>query len=422
VRNQRVREILIADKQAGGQLDSEWRAVWPDASMRKRTAELDRLIGALEARLDRLVTSILQRLRDDLPTWMLESHCIWEEIDEFARASLRVQLDGFQRGVLPDRCSAVDAAGAQASATVGELKVLLNGYRICQMRLLEEWFELVESSVKEKQERHDMLRHGSEYFSRYAGLVSDYATDIYQGEFERVVRTGEQRRFHAIRGLLEGDSLSGSQLDIDLEQHHLGFVGWGDGAEAAARELAATLGRRVLMIAALNGSWWGWISGSRPLGSSEERELKRFQPPSGTGFAFGLEACSEAGFRATNRQALRARWVGRRTDRSVVFYADVAVEALASINQDDARAFVAHELRGIEDDSTTSQRIRETIIAYFGAEHNAASAAAKLGVHQQTVANRLRAAEERLGRPVAARRVELETALRLRDCLRRQAA
>lgn len=111
--------------------------------------------------------------------------------------------------------------------------------------------------------------------------------------------------------------------------------------------------------------------------------------------------------------------MARKTDRSVVFYADVAVEALASDNQADARAFVAHELRGIEDDSPSSQRIRETIVAYFAAEHNAASAAAALGVHQQTVANRLRAAEERLGQPVGARRVELETALRLRSCLGR---
>jgi DNA-binding PucR family transcriptional regulator len=51
------------------------------------------------------------------------------------------------------------------------------------------------------------------------------------------------------------------------------------------------------------------------------------------------------------------------------------------------------------------------------AEHNAASAAAALGVHQQTIANRLRAAEERIGHPVAARRIELETAMRLRASL-----
>jgi len=51
------------------------------------------------------------------------------------------------------------------------------------------------------------------------------------------------------------------------------------------------------------------------------------------------------------------------------------------------------------------------------ASPTAASAAATLGVHQQTVANRLRAAEERLGHSVGSRRVELEIALRLRAAL-----
>jgi DNA-binding PucR family transcriptional regulator len=133
--------------------------------------------------------------------------------------------------------------------------------------------------------------------------------------------------------------------------------------------------------------------------------------------ALGLAAFGEVGFRATNRQALRARAVSRNPTIAVVHYADVAVEALASNNLPDARAFVAHELRGIDDNSPTSQRLRETITAYFAAEHNAASAAATLGVHQQTVANRLRVAEERVGHPVGARRVELETALRLRSLL-----
>lgn len=56
---------------------------------------------------------------------------------------------------------------------------------------------------------------------------------------------------------------------------------------------------------------------------------------------------------------------------------------------------------------------RQTLRAWFAVGHNAAA----LGVHEQTVAQRLRAVEERTGRPVASRRAELETALRLRDLL-----
>ena len=90
------------------------------------------------------------------------------------------------------------------------------------------------------------------------------------------------------------------------------------------------------------------------------------------------------------------------------------VEALISENQEEACNFVARELGELNEETTSSRRIRETLAAYFASEHNAASAAAKLGIHQQTVANRLRAAEERLGHQIGTRRLELELALRLR--------
>jgi hypothetical protein len=383
--------------------------------------EFRALAERLEAGLDALAVAIRERLRETLPVWMTETVFAEEEIAGFIRASLGAQLCGFRRGVLPENSPPVDAIGAQVVAEVGELKLLLSGYRVAQMSLWDAWLELVEDSVDSPEGRQQLLRHGSEYFFRYAGLLSDYVTDIYQRELEQAVRTGEQRRVHAIRALLAGESLVGAQLDVDLEQHHVGVIAWGEEGAEAIRKLAAELGRPLLTIGPLNKNWWGWISGTRALDPSQEGALRRFRPSGSARLALGLEGYGEAGFRATNRQALRARWIARNLERPMVHYGDVAVEALASENHDDARAFVANELRGIDDDSPTSQRIRETIVAYFAADHNAASAAAALGIHHQTVANRLRVAEERLGHPVSARRVELETALRLRLCLGRNA-
>jgi DNA-binding PucR family transcriptional regulator len=59
--------------------------------------------------------------------------------------------------------------------------------------------------------------------------------------------------------------------------------------------------------------------------------------------------------------------------------------------------------------------LRETLRAYFSAEQNASSAAAALGVHQQTITNRLHAIEAQLGYPPSLRRAELEAALRIED-------
>jgi hypothetical protein len=370
-------------------------------------SEFERLARELEAHLDPLVASTLERLRQRVPVSP-------DEIRDFVHASVGAQLQAFRRADLPESCPAVDATRAKAAAREGGLKVLLISYQACQVSLGEAWLDLVESSVAEPGERRELLKRGLDFFFRYAGLLSDYVADIHQGELERAVMSGDQRRFHAVKGLLDGGPLAASLLDLDLSQHHLGLVAWGEGGKDAARQLAAELGRRLLIVSPLQENWWAWISGSRPFEREEGRILERFQAPSKVGIALGLPAFGEAGFRATHRQALRARRFAVESSPPLLRYEDVAVEALASENEDDARAFVAHELQGIEDDSQTSRRIRETLAAYFAVEHNAASAAAILGVHQQTVANRLRAAEERLGYSIGARRVELELALRLR--------
>jgi DNA-binding PucR family transcriptional regulator len=61
----------------------------------------------------------------------------------------------------------------------------------------------------------------------------------------------------------------------------------------------------------------------------------------------------------------------------------------------------------------------ETLRTYVRSGWNAASAAAQLGVHERTVGYRLATIEQRLGRPLSARRQELGAALRLTETLRR---
>jgi DNA-binding PucR family transcriptional regulator len=56
-----------------------------------------------------------------------------------------------------------------------------------------------------------------------------------------------------------------------------------------------------------------------------------------------------------------------------------------------------------------------TLRTYFECGHNAAAAAERLSLNDRTVAYRLRTIEERMARPVVARRDELSIALRLLD-------
>src|SRR4029077_16606186 len=155
----------------------------------------------------------------------------------------------------------------------------------------------------------------------------------------RLAATNGQRRFRAIKALLGEEPLAAAvaEIDLDLEQHHLGLLAWGERGEEAARELASRLGRPLLVVAPLEQSWWGWISGGRPLGPSEERALGSFEPQVDAGPAFGLQEFGVRGFRATHRQAQRARMLTPPGLPALTRYADVAVEALATENEQEAR-------------------------------------------------------------------------------------
>jgi DNA-binding PucR family transcriptional regulator len=60
---------------------------------------------------------------------------------------------------------------------------------------------------------------------------------------------------------------------------------------------------------------------------------------------------------------------------------------------------------------------RRTLLAVLDAQGGLAAAAAELGVHRNTVLQRLRRAEERVGHPATERVAELHAALRLADAL-----
>jgi hypothetical protein len=383
------------------------------------SAEFDRRAAELQARGPQTCELILARLGQRHPDSQAASP-VGDQTAEFLRPSLEAELRAFAREELPDDAPEVDAEAARALAGAHQLSSLLNVYRATQGVLWETWFGLVEDSELEASERRTLLSRGSEFFFAYADLLSDFAVGAYEAELQRSAPGGgEGRRLGAIRSVLEGNSPdpTSNALEYDLDQHHLGILALGERGDDAVRQLAARLERPYLLAGPVHGTWWAWVSGVRPFELDEERSVEAFDPPPDTVVAVGQPAFGEDGFRATHRQAQRAHWTSRFADQSLVRYMDVAATSLASENSEEAEVLVARELRGIEDDSAASQRIRDTLLAYFESEHNAASAAARLGVHQQTIANRLRAVEERLGRSVGARRLELELALRLRAAL-----
>lgn len=96
-----------------------------------------------------------------------------------------------------------------------------------------------------------------------------------------------------------------------------------------------------------------------------------------------------------------------------VRYADVGL--LASVAQDPLLSSSLRDmyLAPLSEARDGGVRLRGTLRSYFEAGRNITSAASALGVSRQTVASRLRAVEEMLGRTLESCGPELEVALRL---------
>jgi hypothetical protein len=254
-----------------------------------------------------------------------------------------------------------------------------------------------------------LLRTQAALFDRLIAAISEQ----HGMEFQELQLDSSARR--RIEQLLNGELVDTTDLLYDFDGHHLGVVAQGVEAKDAISALAARLDRRLLCVQYDRDTLWVWLGGR---GATEPEDLDRALTEIKLGrasLALGEQGHGLSGWRLSHRQARAALSIALRGLKPIVRYAEVAL--LASILQDDLVAESLYEiyLMPLEDKREGGETLRETLRAYFVAERNAASTAAALGVTRQTVNNRLRTAEHRLGRPLRACASELEAALRLDD-------
>lgn len=303
---------------------------------------------------------------------------------------------------------------AQLMARMGRpLTELLRAYRIGHAYMWSRWFAAVEQAAAGDEERRAALEQGTRFQFAYVDRLCAAVSDEHVRAREALLRSREQRRTQLVRDVLDGAepdaARSRTELDYDLLGHHLACVAAGPDPEAAIRELARAVDARDVLVVELSaGVAWGWAGRSRP----HEGRIDVLLEPGAT-LAIGDAAVGLEGFRRSHAEAREAHRLALRTGAPLTRYDDVALEAFALADEARARAFAARELHGIDGPDPRARRLRETLRAWFATGQNASAAAAVLGVHEHTVAYRLRAVEERLRRPVAARRAELELALRL---------
>ena len=379
------------------------------------------LVDALKGEADELTSATFELGGDLFPDWMREPPVL-EHVFGLTRNAILRELEALRKGAdLPVELPDADLAGARDLAqTATPVSSLLGSYRSSQQALWNRWESLVEERGLPAPQAAEIRRRGSDFFFAYAARMSAMAADEYAAERSRMLRSADRLLVNAVCAVLDGDDAAVQRLDHPVDGHNIAVVGSGEGMAERLADVATTLDSRLLVIDVLPDPWWAWLGRTRPFGEGAVQALRELEPPAGAILGLGTVGEGANGFRDSHREAVAALFATDR-QRPVVDYREVAVEDLAARDAAAADDFVAKELGELNGEDARSERLRETLVTYFASGDNARATAAQLGVHQQTVGQRLDAIEKRIGAAVKDRRVELGLALRLRGYLAKRA-
>lgn len=303
------------------------------------------------------------------------------------------------------------------------------GYRIGQWEIWELWVAAAQREADgDPATLVELVLAPSRVLFEYIDSILSTVLARYEEQRRSLDRVLDHHRSRTLREILEGtrdlppDEASAALRYDVLLTHRAVVVHSEDRAvvERAVERLRAALDASDALLHMENvSSWVLWLGRRARPGDAQLRTFRRELDALGLVGGVGEPAPGIAGLRASYaqaREALRVQQALGGGAAQVAWFADVQLEALLIDSPERAQAFVALTLGPLTGDDERGVRLRETIAAWLEAGSHV-GAAALLDVHEHTVRNRLRQAEDLLGITLPARRTELAVALRLHRVL-----
>jgi hypothetical protein len=307
------------------------------------------------------------------------------------------------------------------------LPVLLRTYRLGHAWFWEQWSQVLAERIEDPEARGAAQDEASAFMFAYIDRISDVLVEEYGTERDRMARGAAQLRAETVRAILAGQALDEEvavgRLGYELRRHHVALrvssaADEVRGLDRAAGEAAAALGAgEPLVVPSGVATLDVWCGAFEPFAPEA---LEGYEPPEGVAVAAGSPGHGVDGFRRSHAQALQAARIAALAGAdagAVTSYARVELVSLLADDLPRARAFVAGQLGPLASTAEPAERLRETVLAFLAAGGSATRVAKELYVHQNTVAYRVKRAEELLGRRVSERPVELTCALTLAAAL-----
>ena len=398
-------------------------------------AGIDEILVTISAELDEIARALtdaiherLEELDDDLRDGTLHS----------VRANLGLMIAMLRDGADPSTAVPPPQALAYAREYVRRglsFELLQRAYRTAQAEVSRLWLEHLRLATSDRDSFAESVGFFNDWLFGWIEALERQLTEVYMRERERWVRGSAAARAEQVRAILEGDTRqdvaeASKRLAYELGRYHLAYLIWRDDAadeagdehgvfpdmERLAITVAEAVAARGQLTIPLGGqlACWAGLREAPPLEDYAAR--LGVAPGCSLRVAVGLPGYGLQGFRRSHREALLARRAAEGLgygDRGCVRFDERALEALLLGDLDEARRFVERELGALAGDAEATRRIVATVLAFLDEGASFARAARRLGVHENTVAYRVRRAEELRGRRVADRRLELHVALRL---------
>lgn len=312
------------------------------------------------------------------------------------------------------------------------LATLMRSYRLAHAATAQHFASILETHARDAEELILATELSSEWMFAYVDAALCLVEEVYTAERDRWLRSAAASQAETISTILAGapidTEVASRRLRHDVRRVHVAAIAWLDSheegrntqalLESAIRDIAAAIGDQKPLVHPLGIlSAAAWIGSHSEVPSKVLDELRfRTATAPGVRIAVGEPARGIAGFRSSHVEALEAQRVARLTGRpagSVTRYRTVSLRALATVDADQAAAFVRRELGKLGATDEATRRLAATLRTYLEENGSRGRTAKRLHVHENTVAYRIRQAEELLGRPVDKRTLELRAALAL---------
>jgi len=328
--------------------------------------------------------------------------------------------------VVPE--TALEFADAAAHLGIPDSEIH-RAYRVLFVSLWSRWCSAARALGGDVAMFDELIDDPTRVIHAYVDDVVEAVVARHGQVYAELHQTRREHRRRLLTQILDG-SIDETTEELDRElgyslaDTHLALLIDDDHGSPSAADIAALRdvvdARGSLLVEHTARTWVVWLGRPGGFESVHLERLLALLAATGLTVAVGEPGEGLPGLRRTRQHALDAARVQRALGvdkRRCLWAREVRLEMLLLADRERAREFVADELAPLSASDPFTRRLRETLLAWLTTgSYN--GAAACLGVHENTVRNRLRAAQELLGVSLVRRRTELVVALRLERVLR----